>query len=99
MNVQGFKVGVFGDASYLEGAVRFGDGPDGDLVRVYSLWNWCEPSVSEVDLGRVLRRCSCRVFSWASDAPLGIEKVEKGYGWFNSTQSPFHFQEVGTVVA
>ncbi len=86
MNVQRLEVGVLGDASDLEGSVGLGDGANSDLVRVDALWDWCEPSVGEVDLGRVLCCSVAGVFPGSPDAPLGVEKIEESDSRFYSAQ-------------
>ncbi len=56
------------------------------MVRVDPLRNWREPPVSEMHLGRV-GCCGCgRVLTRAYDAPLCVEKVEKGDRWFDCAQ-------------
>jgi len=51
------------------------------------LWNWCEPSVGEMDLARVLGSDTARsgILCWAADRPVVVEKIHHSDRWFDRT--------------
>ena len=86
MNRDGLVVLVLCDASDLNGPVGLADRAYCNVIRVYTEGYWCEPSICEVNLGRVLGVSCGSILSGACDAPVGIEKVLDRYCWLDRTQ-------------
>jgi hypothetical protein len=81
-----FEVRVFCDAADLNGLVGLAERPNSDLMRMKPLWNWCKPSIGEVDFAWILgcNATSSGILCRAADRPVVVEEIHQGCCWLDS---------------